>query len=97
MLKQWRGIATRYGKNTDLFLAAVRIRAIFDWAKLKYNLYPPYLIFSITISELFPNKFISIMNDPSKIQLYYLYKYITKASIKQYVFDNVTELTCIKV
>jgi len=34
MLKQWRGIATRYAKNTDSFLAAVRIRAIFHWAKL---------------------------------------------------------------
>jgi transposase len=35
MLKQWRGIATRYAKNTDSFLAAVRIRAIFHWAKLQ--------------------------------------------------------------
>jgi transposase len=34
MLKQWRGIATRYAKNTASFLAAVRIRAIFHWAKL---------------------------------------------------------------
>jgi transposase len=34
MLKQWRGIATRYAKNTDSFLAAVRIRAILHWVKL---------------------------------------------------------------
>jgi transposase len=34
MLKQWRGIATRYAKNTDSFLAAVRIRAIHHWAKI---------------------------------------------------------------
>jgi transposase len=30
-LKQWRGIATRYAKNTDSFLAAVRIRCIAIW------------------------------------------------------------------
>ena len=34
MLKQWRGIATRYAKNTDSFLAAVRIRSILHWTKL---------------------------------------------------------------
>jgi len=34
MLKQWRGIATRYAKNTDSFLAAVRIRSLLHWAKL---------------------------------------------------------------
>lgn len=28
-LKQWRGIATRYAKNTTSFLAAVQIRCIF--------------------------------------------------------------------
>ncbi len=28
MLKQWRGIATRYAKNTESFLAAVRIRCL---------------------------------------------------------------------
>ena len=27
-LKQWRGIATRYAKNTKSFLAAVQIRCI---------------------------------------------------------------------
>ena len=31
MLKGWRGIATRYTKNTDSFLAAVQIRSMFDW------------------------------------------------------------------
>lgn len=30
-LKQWRGIATRYAKNTASFLAAVRIRCIALW------------------------------------------------------------------
>ena len=32
MLKRWRGIATRYAKNTDSFLAAVHIRCIAIWA-----------------------------------------------------------------
>jgi transposase len=31
-LKQWRGIATRYAKNTASFLAAIHIRCIFLWA-----------------------------------------------------------------
>jgi transposase len=35
MLKQWRGIATRYAKNTSSFLAAVRIRVMLHWAKLQ--------------------------------------------------------------
>ena len=35
MLKQWRGIATRYAKNTESFLAAVRIRSMLHWAKLQ--------------------------------------------------------------
>lgn len=35
MLKQWRGIATRYAKNTDSFLAAVRIRSMLHWASLQ--------------------------------------------------------------
>lgn len=30
-LKRWRGIATRYAKNTASFLAAVQIRCIFLW------------------------------------------------------------------
>ena len=33
-LKQWRGIATRYAKNTASFLAAVQIRCIALWAKI---------------------------------------------------------------
>jgi transposase len=33
-LKQWRGIATRYAKNTASFLAAVQCRAIVLWAKI---------------------------------------------------------------
>ena len=35
MLKQWRGVATRYAKNTASFLAAVHIRCIAIWAKIK--------------------------------------------------------------
>jgi transposase len=33
-LKQWRGIATRYAKNTASFLAAAHIRCIAIWAKI---------------------------------------------------------------
>jgi transposase len=33
-LKQWRGIATRYAKNTASFMAAVQCRAILLWAKI---------------------------------------------------------------
>jgi len=33
-LKRWRGIATRYAKNTASFVAAVQIRCIFLWANL---------------------------------------------------------------
>ena len=33
-LKQGRGIATRYAKNTSSFLAAVHIRCIAIWAKI---------------------------------------------------------------
>jgi transposase len=33
-LKRWRGIATRYAKNTDSFLAAVHIRCIAIWADI---------------------------------------------------------------
>ena len=31
VLKEWRGIATRYAKNTASFLAAVDIRCLFGW------------------------------------------------------------------
>ena len=34
VLKQWRGIATRYAKNASSFLAAVQIRCIAIWAKI---------------------------------------------------------------
>ncbi|KIC71600.1 putative transposase for insertion sequence element IS6501 [Candidatus Protochlamydia amoebophila] len=33
-LKRWRGIATRYAKNTASFLAAVYIRCIAIWAEV---------------------------------------------------------------
>jgi transposase len=34
MLKRWRGIATRYAKNTASFLAAVHVRCIAIWANI---------------------------------------------------------------
>jgi len=33
-LKRWRGIATRYAKNTASFLAAVQIRCIALWTSI---------------------------------------------------------------
>ena len=33
-LKEWRGIATRYAKNTSSFLAAVHIRCIALWVNI---------------------------------------------------------------
>jgi transposase len=33
-LKRWRGIATRYAKNTTSFVAAVQIRCIALWANI---------------------------------------------------------------
>ncbi|MDG4606039.1 MAG: transposase [Candidatus Contendobacter sp.] len=33
-LKRWRGIATRYAKNTASFLAAVQSRCIALWANI---------------------------------------------------------------
>jgi transposase len=33
-LKRWRGIATRYAKNTSSFVAAVQIRCIALWLKV---------------------------------------------------------------
>jgi transposase len=33
-LKQWRGIATRYAKNTASFMAAVQIRCIMLWLRV---------------------------------------------------------------
>ena len=33
-LKRWRGIATRYAKTTDAFIAAVQIRCIAIWANV---------------------------------------------------------------
>ena len=33
-LKRWRGVATRYAKNTRSFLAAVHIRCIALWANI---------------------------------------------------------------
>jgi len=33
-LKQWRGIATRYAKNTSSFVAAVQIRCAYLWAAI---------------------------------------------------------------
>jgi transposase len=33
-LKRWRGIATRYAKNSASFLAAIHIRCIALWANI---------------------------------------------------------------
>jgi transposase len=33
-LKRWRGVSTRYAKNSDSFLAAVQIRCLIMWAKV---------------------------------------------------------------
>lgn len=33
-LKRWRGIATRYAKRSDSFLAAVQIRCLVLWAEI---------------------------------------------------------------
>jgi len=33
-LKRWRGIATRYAKNTSSFIAAVQIRCIALWLNI---------------------------------------------------------------
>ena len=33
-LKQWRGVATRYAKRSDSFLAICQIRALVLWSKL---------------------------------------------------------------
>ena len=33
ILKEWRGIATRYAKNTSSFLAAVRLRCLYCYLK----------------------------------------------------------------
>jgi len=35
LLKRWRGIATRYAKNTASFVAAVQIRCIAIWASIR--------------------------------------------------------------
>lgn len=37
-LKRWRGIATRYAKNSNSFLAAVHIRCIAIWADVRAQL-----------------------------------------------------------
>jgi len=34
LLKRWRGIATRYAKNTASFVAALQIRCITFWAAI---------------------------------------------------------------
>jgi transposase len=33
-LKQWRGIATRYAKNSKSFLSGIHIRCLLLWAKI---------------------------------------------------------------
>ena len=34
-LKRWRGIATRYAKTSDAFIAAVHVRCIAIWAAIR--------------------------------------------------------------
>ena len=34
-LKRWRGIATRYARNSDAFVAAIQIRCIAIWAAIR--------------------------------------------------------------
>jgi len=34
-LKRWRGIATRYAKTSDDFIAAVHVRCIDNWAAIR--------------------------------------------------------------
>ena len=34
-LKRWRGIATRYAKTSDAFIAAVQVRCIAIWAAIR--------------------------------------------------------------
>ena len=34
-LKRWRGIATRYAKTSDAFIAAVHVRCIDNWAAIR--------------------------------------------------------------
>ena len=35
ILKRWRGIATRYAKTSDAFIAAVQVRCIAVWAAVR--------------------------------------------------------------
>ena len=35
ILKRWRGIATRYAKTSDAFIAAVHVRCIAIWAAIR--------------------------------------------------------------
>ena len=35
VLKRWRGIATRYAKTSDAFIAAVHVRCIAIWVALR--------------------------------------------------------------
>ena len=36
-IKQWRGVATRYAKRTESFLAAIHIRCLFIWVTRDYT------------------------------------------------------------
>ena len=35
ILKRWRGIATRYAKTSDAFIAALHVRCIAIWAAIR--------------------------------------------------------------
>ena len=45
-LKRWRGIATRYAKNSESFLAAVQVRCISLWANISWRHYLAYFFIS---------------------------------------------------
>jgi len=36
-IKEWKGIATRYAKNTASYLAAVKIRCLFLWLTISWR------------------------------------------------------------
>ena len=46
-IKQWRGVATRYAKRTESFLAAIHIRCLFIWVTRDYT---PYSFFQVRSS-----------------------------------------------
>ena len=52
ILKQWRGIATRYAKNTSSFLAAVRLRLLHNYLTVWDSSCPHSLTLCLTLQQL---------------------------------------------